>query len=202
MIRLRWFLIGSLFTGVAIASVVVASSSGFSARAQPGVFENWIARAARSAAIPADARDLPNPVPDSSDVQAAARAHWADHCAGCHANDGSGNTQMGKGTYPAAPDMRGGPTQQMTDGELFFAIQNGVRFTAMPAWSTGSDHDAVDSWKLVRFIRHLPKLTAEEKKEMDGMTPRTPDEFREEEQEAKFLKGEESNEPQSQHHHH
>ena len=64
--------------------------------------------------------------------------------------------------YPPAPDMREADTQNMTDGELFYIVQNGIRLTGMPVWGSGSDHDAEDSWKLVRFIRHLPKLTVEE----------------------------------------
>ena len=69
---------------------------------------------------------------------------------------------MGRHMYPPAPDMRQSETQQMTDGQLFFVIQNGIRMTGMPAWGSGSQHDEEDSWKLVRFIRHLPQLTAAE----------------------------------------
>jgi hypothetical protein len=93
------------------------------------------------------------------------------------------------------------PTQQMTDGELFFIIQNGVRLSAMPAWGE-SDHAEEDSWKLVHFIRHLPQLTFEEKKEMEKLNPKGPEDRKEEEDEEKFLKGEDSNVPQSEHHHH
>ena len=202
---LKWFLIGAFcFCAVAVALGwgFVSSSGGFSARDQPSGMERWFARRVRSVAVPSEARAHANPVPDTPDVQAAARAHWADHCAGCHANDGSGDTPMGKRTYPPAPDMRLASTQQMTDGELFYIIQNGIRFSGMPAWGDGSDHDAQDSWKLVHFIRHLPQLTPQEKREMEGMNPKSPDEIKEEQEEEKFLKGEDHNEPQTPHHHH
>jgi mono/diheme cytochrome c family protein len=202
MIRLRWFLTGALTMCVAAAAILILGARGFSAREQPNRLESWLARRARSAAVPLEARALANPVPDTPDVQAAARAHWADHCAQCHANDGSGETAMGKRTYPPAPDMRLAPTQHMTDGELFYVIQNGIRFSGMPAWGDGSDHDSQDSWKLVHFVRHLPHLTWEEKKEMEKLNPKSPDELREEEQEERFLKGEDKHEPQMQHHKH
>jgi mono/diheme cytochrome c family protein len=202
---LKWFMIGALSFS-AITSVVgwrfVSGSGGFSARDQPSGLESWFARRVRSVAVPSEARVRANPVPDTPDVQAAARAHWADHCAGCHANDGGGDAQMGKRTYPPAPDMRLAPTQQMTDGELFYIIQNGIRFSGMPAWGGGSDHDEQDSWKLVHFIRHLPQLTPQEKREMERMNPKSPDELKEEQEEEKFLKGEDHNEPQTPHHHH
>ena len=108
---------------------------------------------------------------------------------------------MGKHTYPPAPDMRLPTTQRMSDGELFFVIQNGIRLSAMPAWGGGSDEDAQDSWKLVHFIRHLPQLTAAEKKEMEKLNPKSPDELKEEEEEERFLKGEDIHDQPIKHHH-
>jgi mono/diheme cytochrome c family protein len=174
-------------------------ADGFSARAQPSALERWAARQARAMALPAGAKERTNPVQASPEALADARAHWADHCASCHANDGSGESMMGKRMYPAAPDMRQAATQSLSDGELFFIIQNGIRLTGMPAWG-GSDHDAQDSWKLVHFIRHLPDLTFEERKEMEKLNPKSPDELKEEEEEERFLQGEGTNEPQQHHH--
>jgi len=185
---------------VIAATVVLARAHGWSAREEPTSIEQWIARRARAAGMPTAAKNRPNPIPKSDEVLAEARAHWADHCASCHANDGSGETAMGKHMYPQAPDMRRAETQSLTDGELFYIIQNGVRLTGMPAWGT-SDHDAEDSWKLVYLIRHLPSLTLEERKQMEKLNPKGPEELKEEEEEEKFLKGETPNEP-SQHHHH
>jgi mono/diheme cytochrome c family protein len=153
-------------------------------------------------ALPTDAKERTNPVPDSPEVLAAARAHWADHCAACHSNNGSGDSEMGKHMYPPAPDMRKADTQNLTDGELFYVIQNGIRLTGMPGWGSGADHDTEDSWKLVRFIRHLPKLTAEEEAEMQELNPKSPDELKEEQEEKEFLNGDQSREQTPQHEHH
>jgi mono/diheme cytochrome c family protein len=184
--------------------VFVMGARGFSAREHPTAVERWVARRARAMAAPAKARDRANPAPNSPEVLAEARAHWADHCASCHANNGSGDIEMGKRMYPPAPDMRQADTQEMTDGELFFIIQNGVRLTGMPAWG-GSNHgdDEEDSWKLVRFIRHLPQITPEEEREMQSLNPKSPDELKEEQEEKEFLNGEEPHEqPEHEHHHH
>ena len=91
--------------------------NGFSARTQPTQTEIYLARKMREAAIPTDAKNEQNPWKASPDVIAAGRAHWADHCATCHANDGSGNTIVGQNLYPKAPDMRLAATQDLTDGE-------------------------------------------------------------------------------------
>jgi mono/diheme cytochrome c family protein len=202
--RWRWFVYGALAAcviGVLALGAFLLTAHGFSAREAPSAAERWVARRAWMAALPADAAKRANPLPDTPEVLAEARAHWADHCASCHANDGSGESLMGRRTFPPAPDMRRPETQQRTDGQLFYIIQNGVRLTAMPAWG-GSTHDELDSWKLVRFIRHLPKLTFEEKKEMEKLNPKGPEDRKEEEEEEKFLKGEEIHDQQTEHHHH
>jgi mono/diheme cytochrome c family protein len=186
--------------GVAAWIFLRTAAHGFSARDQPTSIEALLARSARRLAVPADARAQANPQPDSPEVLADARAHWADHCASCHANNGSGDTEMGRNLYPRAPDMRAPATQNLSDGELFFVIQNGVRLTGMPAWGSGTAHDAADSWKLVRFIRHLPEVSATEAGEMEKMNPRTPAELDEERAEEQFLNGESSH--VSEHHHH
>ena len=201
--RLRWFLLGVL-ASLAIAgvgtAVVLRNARGFSARQKPTTVEAWFARAARSAALPAYARTRANPEPDTPAALAEAMAHWADHCAICHANDGSGATGLGMNTYPPAPDMRLPATQQLTDGELFYIIENGVRLTAMPAWA-GAESDGHDSWKLVHFIRHLPRLTDAEKAEMQKLNPKTLEQLKEEMEDEKFLKGEDSHEKPTPHRH-
>src|SRR5713226_8049818 len=173
------------------AVVGVAASflhDGLSARAKPSAFEAMVARKARRFAIPSNARLAQNPVLASAEELRDARLHFADHCAICHANDGGGKTMVGDGLYPKPPDLRLPETQNLTDGELFWIIENGVRFTGMPAFSTGGEHGGtLDSWKLVHFIRHLPHLTAAERVEMERYNPKGPDDRAEEQKENEFL---------------
>jgi mono/diheme cytochrome c family protein len=203
MSKPAWFISGILFLAavLAIGAVIfVKSAGGFSAVGQPSGMESWMAVRMRSMSVPSSSKDRPNPIANSPEVLEEARAHWADHCATCHANNGSGNTEMGEHMYPPAPDMRLGETQRMTDGELFFIIENGVRFTGMAAWG-GSGHDEQASWKLVRFIRHLPQVTADEERSMEKMNPKGPDDLKEEQEEKEFLNGGQPHEHTSHDHH-
>jgi mono/diheme cytochrome c family protein len=150
--------------------------------------EQLAATTARKLAMPEHAKRLRNPVPYSIEALEQGQAHWADHCAFCHANDGSGNTDVGRNLYPKPPDMRASPTQSLTDGELYFTINQGIRLTGMPAWGKPGDDDA-DSWKLVYFIRHLPKMTAQEAEAMRKLNPESCMEREEERQEEEFLEG-------------
>jgi mono/diheme cytochrome c family protein len=163
---------------------------GFSARDQPSRVETAIARVARRLAVPAGAKRQQNPFRATPELLAEARADFADHCAICHANNGGGNTEIGQNLYPKAPDMRLPATQNLTDGELYYTVHNGIRMTGMPAWGSGDKDD--DSWKLVLFIRHVPQLTPEEEREMKRLNPKGPEERQEEQEEEQFLNQDES----------
>jgi mono/diheme cytochrome c family protein len=177
-------------------------TTGFSATAEPNRLEVLLARQLRYLAIPIENRRLRNPLPLTQDLLKEARAHFADHCASCHANNGSGQTVIGKNVYPKSPDLRLADTQNMSDGELFFIIQNGIRFTAMPAWGTGDPSKDGDSWQLVHFIRHLPSLTEEELQEMKSLNPKTKHELEEAALIERFLQGDDSAAAGAGTHHH
>ena len=200
----------TIFVVLVVAALVAAAvfakwilHDGLSARATPSRLEAFLARNSRGLSLPENARKTKNPLADSAEVRREARLHFADHCAVCHGNDGSGDTMMGRGMYPKPPDLRAEHTQKLSDGELFWIIENGVRFTGMPAFGGGERQNPADSWKLVRFIRHLPALTAEERTEMERYNPKGPEDREEEQKEDDFLKGD-APQPKSdtEHHHH
>lgn len=192
--------------GIGLAAVAISGwlviGRGFSAREEPTAVEAFIARRLRSVATPRSARDLKNPVAASDEVVSEAMSHFADHCASCHANDGGGNTPIGAGLYPKPPDMRQVETQNLSDGELYYIILNGIRFTGMPAFGKESaGQPDLDSWKLVHFIRRLPKLTEQELEAMKSMNPKSPHEMEEEEAIRRFLEGDDTPSSISGHEH-
>ena len=194
-----------LIVAIAIALMVLAAASilrgGLSSRATPGKMETMMARKVRHMAIPESAHKQQNPVADTTENLRDARLHFADHCAICHGNDGSGDTMMGRNLYPKPPDLRAEETQKLADGELFWIIENGVRFTGMPGFG-GAHGSENDSWKLVRFIRHLPQLSEDERMEMERYNPKGPEDRDEEQEENDFLKGRPVQQKAAPSHHH
>src|SRR5258708_34622999 len=81
---------------------------------------------------------------------------YKQKCQICHGYDGSGETETGAGQYPRPLDLRGPEVNHSTDGELFYFIRNGIRNTAMPGWQLPDQ----DTWRLVVFIRNLPKVAS------------------------------------------
>ena len=184
----RWSLaLGAVL--LVIVALTLVGGSGLTSRRSPWPLEARLARAARSFLIPREVKEAVNPVSADREVIRDGMEHFADHCAICHANDGSGDTQMGRALFPPAPDMRGDPTQAMSDGELFYVIEFGIPFTGMSAWGTGRPEGERASWELVTFIRHLPDLTEEELNEMEALNPRSPAGDARSQEIADFLEG-------------
>jgi mono/diheme cytochrome c family protein len=188
---LRAFLVLVLILAATAAIVAYGvARRGLSARSEPTRVEELLARGMRRFATPNAVRELTNPVTLSDAVREEGLSHFADHCAVCHANNGSGDTEIGRGLYPPAPDMRAAVTQDLTDGELFSIIENGIRLTGMPAWGTGTPEGEHASWVLVHFIRRLPSLSEDELARMEALNPKTSEQWREEEEARRFLAGE------------
>lgn len=120
----------------------------------PGALETAIARRLVVLSIPRDVRAERNPNPPDSDAWRAGADHFQEHCAFCHGRDGRGGSEVADKMYPPVPDLADPAVQGMSDGALFAVIQNGVRWTGMPAFR--SEHTPEETWALVSFVRHIP----------------------------------------------
>ncbi len=185
----------ALLIVIAGGMMLVLQGRGVSARPEPSWIEARVALFARGWLTPPTFKGLKNPVSATDDNFVAAREHFADHCASCHANDGSGATEMGRNFYPKAPDMRLPRTQELSDGELFYFIENGIRLTGMPGWSTGTPEGEKSSWQLVHFIRRMPSLTADDISVMEQFNPTSRAQIEEERKIEEFLNGGEAPPP-------
>jgi mono/diheme cytochrome c family protein len=145
------------------AFIAYLKTTHLSARAQPGAVESFFADIAVEWAHPASLDAQRNPVALSGENLTHTRDHFARHCAVCHGNDGEGHTETGFGLYPPPPDLK---HTDMSDGELFYTIKNGIRFTGMPAWNMPDDR----IWELVAFIRRLPQLSPADLEAMDAIS--------------------------------
>ena len=146
---------GRMLLGGCLALVVLGAiygarliRRGFSAAEEPSGIEKLMARAVRNLSIPARASKETNPWTSTPESLREARDHFLARCAICHGTDGSGVTQVGRNLYPKAPDLRAPETQDLTDGQIHYIIQEGVRLTGMPAWGTRSGRQGCKSRKV------------------------------------------------------
>ena len=156
---------------LALAVVVIASAGicalllmrGFRATAVAPAWEVHLARALRDASIPRVDRARKNPLTATPDVLNEGHNSFLTLCAGCHGIDGRGKTPIGVSIYPRVPDLRADTTQNLTDGELHYIIENGVQLTGMPAWRSVGSGSSDNIWKLVLCIRRMRPLSGREK---------------------------------------
>ena len=149
-------------TALAIMLSLLLVHHGLSARDEPTLPERVVARLVRNLSIPGSATQEANPWKPTPDNLQEARETFVARCAVCHGPDGSGQTKVGRNLYPKPPDLRSSDTQKLTDGQLHYIIQNGVRLTGMPAWGNPHEEQGEVSWKLVLFIRDLRQPTPAE----------------------------------------
>jgi mono/diheme cytochrome c family protein len=116
------------------------------------------------AALPACSRDreLPEPyrrlkVPkellDSPAARSRGRALYLASCVLCHGEKGDGRGVRREGLSQAPRDFTDvGFRRRTTPRQLFAAIREGVRGTAMPAWKSLTDEE---TWDLVAYVLAL-----------------------------------------------
>ena len=130
-----------------------------------------------------------SPIPLSPAILREARGHFADHCAGCHANNGSGKTPIGENVYPKALDLRQRKPRQCPMEKYFTSSIMGFDLRPCLHGEKGRPEDDRDSWKLVHFIRRLPQITEQELADMRALNPKSPHERQEEAEFDRFLQG-------------
>ena len=137
----------------------------------------WVLKTARERSIAVRARDIvvPRDLDDPKRI-AAGGGQYAEMCSGCHLAPGMKKTEMSRGLYPRAPELR--RESPLTPAEQFWIVKHGVKMTGMPAW--GVTHDDEHLWDVVAFLRKLPGLTADQYQTLVKSAPKSHDEMMQE----------------------
>jgi mono/diheme cytochrome c family protein len=119
----------------------------------------WLFETVRERSVAARARNIKAP-DDLNDPKRISRGagQYAEMCSVCHLAPGVKRTEMSRGLYPRAPELR--RKTDLTLAEQFWIIKHGVKMTGMPAW--GVTHRDGLLWDVVAFLRKLPELTPEQ----------------------------------------
>lgn len=99
-------------------------------------------------------------VPPLDDERMVVRGatYYALGCAPCHSEPGGNYPPIVSQMTPHAPALANLiPTWK--PAELFWVVDNGIKYTGMPAWATGNRPDEV--WSMVAFLQRLPELDVE-----------------------------------------
>jgi len=143
-----------------LALFVLAPSLNWSAAATPSAIEKNLAGLVLHRWVRRHAAVQNNPLPASEQNLKTGQREFGEHCAVCHGPDGSAHDLIGADFYPPIARLQKG-APGWSDGELFFIIANGIRYTGMPGF--GAHHGAATIWQIILWVRHLPHLSAAEK---------------------------------------
>jgi len=140
---------------LAVLIAIAVMRVNLTARPEPGRVETRIANLSKRFFIYRSSR---HPIPPRpNDTKASIErggSHYGLDCGVCHADDGRAQRAPGQWMYPRASDLTSKQVQSYSDQELFWIIQNGIRFTGMPAFGDVETPDHV--WDLVNYVRTLP----------------------------------------------
>ena len=101
----------------------------------------------------ASRQGIPQRPTDTKASVASGSTLYSSECSLCHGSDGRTPTPTGRWMYPRAADLTSEQVQSYSDQELFWIIQNGIRFTGMPAFGKVETGDNI--WNLVNYVRTL-----------------------------------------------
>jgi mono/diheme cytochrome c family protein len=119
----------------------------------------WLFETVRDRSIASRARSVvvPNDLNDQARILRGA-GQYAEMCSTCHLAPGMERTEVSRGLYPRAPELR--RKTDLTAAEQFWIVKHGVKMTGMPAW--GVTHSDELLWDVVALLRKLPELTKEQ----------------------------------------
>src|ERR1044071_2814148 len=116
----------SALLAIAIITLAACKASG------PGSFEGKIAQEAKEVTI--GGKDWTNPTPDNEASRKEGAEHFQHHCQMCHGLDGQNTgVPFASKMSPPVADLNSKPVQDYRDGQLKWIIENGIRFSGMPA---------------------------------------------------------------------
>jgi mono/diheme cytochrome c family protein len=148
--RIIWIMFAG---GVVLAGTGVRHFS-LTALQEPGPLETRMVNLAKHSVIRLASRhEIPPSPVDTRASLAAGGTHYSLDCGICHGIDGQSQTPSGRWMYPRAADLTSKQVQSYSDQELFWIINNGIRFTGMPGFGKMETPERI--WGLVNYVRTL-----------------------------------------------
>jgi thiosulfate dehydrogenase len=159
---MRGFIGGLVAALVVIAAVffIAVKTGSLPARADgpllPG--ERWVAKTSLNATIAREAPKPPYPYTQTdADIASGARL-YVQNCAVCHGTANTTPNAIARGLGIRPPQFAKHGVDDDPEGQTYWKIEHGIRFTAMPASAKVLDEKSI--WQITYFLKRAPdKLT-------------------------------------------
>lgn len=153
---------------IVLAAVIYTGGYDVSAMRREPALLRWVLVSVRESSVERRARDVQVPVLEGTARLERGFRSYREMCVDCHGRPGSERSPLAKGLNPEAPDLSR-PDHDMSAGELFWVMKNGIRMTGMPAW--GRTHSDEELWDLVAFVKALPTMSVEQYVALESRLP-------------------------------
>jgi mono/diheme cytochrome c family protein len=117
----------------------------------------WVTHTTMIRAVETEARTITAPKNFTAAQVARGFRAYDSECVMCHGGPGVARAAWVSGVNPPPPYLLDA-ARQWTPSELKVIVANGLKMTAMPAWS--ATHSDAQAWDMVAFIERLHGMTA------------------------------------------
>jgi len=160
---MRGFIVGVILTLLVIfgGGYFYITTGHFDTRAvgpQPSHFERRAANQSVDEWVDDHAPKQANPFPATMQNIADGSMIYDKNCSFCHGSLKQPISPLRRSFYPSVPQLMTN-TPDDPDGNLFYVVKYGIRFSGMPGWSGVLSDD--DIWKTVVFIKNSSQMKSE-----------------------------------------
>ncbi len=152
---MKWLL--AIAIAVALAGFLFAWSGAYNIAASKGHWAvvDWALRFGMRNSVALRAPTAAPPTLDDVDMVRLGAAHFEIGCAFCHGSPESKINPVTEQMLPSPPNLSI-EMRPWTDGELFWIVRHGIKYTGMPGWVALDRDDEI--WSVVAFLKVLPTL--------------------------------------------
>jgi len=152
---IKWSL--AIAMGIAVAGFLFAWSGAYNVAASRGhwAIVEWALRFGMRNSVELRAPTSAPMLLDDPDLVRLGAAHFEVSCAFCHGSPERKVNLVTDKMLPAPPSLST-EMRPWKDGELFWIVRHGIKYTGMPGWVALERDDEV--WAVVAFLRALPTL--------------------------------------------
>jgi cytochrome c553 len=165
----RWVKYGAallLFATVAGGIFVWSGVYNVAASSDHWAITTWILERVRVQSVDTWSAFAAEPPPlDDADMIKLGAAHFEGGCTPCHSRPDDPANAIAASMLPPPPPLAPAVADKETK-EIFWIVKHGLKFTAMPAWSSQERDDEV--WALTAFLEQLPGISQQEYRELSG----------------------------------
>ncbi|MEA2666990.1 MAG: hypothetical protein QOI11_3934 [Candidatus Eremiobacteraeota bacterium] len=151
--------VGGFAAAVVLLALVVfgaVETGAVPARADGALMpgENWMAHTSLKATMVREAPKPPYPFTQTDADIATGAKLYVQNCAVCHGTANSTPTSIARGLGVRAPQFNKHDVMDDPEGETYWKIEHGIRFTGMPAYDKSLEEQAI--WQIAYFLKRTP----------------------------------------------